>query len=323
MAGITPAVDHIICHCGSLSKEEKLLIICDPTTRTLSEQFLVRGRKITKAVQLIEIPLAKTHGEPPPAHVSQAMLESNLILSLCSFSLAHSQARIDAGNLGVRFLSLPQYTEKFLLDPSIMFNFKSQAPTVRKISDAFTLGREVLVTAEGGTDVTLRIDGREGNFCPGFVDDYNKLGSPPDIESNVSPLEDHSEGVIVVDGSITCPEIGLVTNPVTLFLENGSIKKFESENSRYLSILEKIFDDSNPKRRVLAECGVGLNPMATLTGSMLSDEGALGCIHFGFGSNSTVGGINEVDFHLDFVVRRASLRIDEADIIREGLLQNG
>jgi leucyl aminopeptidase (aminopeptidase T) len=51
---------------------------------------------------------------------------------------------------------------------------------------------------------------------------------------------------------------------------------------------------------------------------MLTDEGAMGCVHFGLGANHTVGGLNEVDFHLDFVVRDASLWVDGVPMIADG-----
>ena len=47
------------------------------------------------------------------------------------------------------------------------------------------------------------------------------------------------------------------------------------------------------------------------------DEGAANCIHFGFGSNSTVGGKNEVSFHLDFVVKDADVKVDNKLIIKD------
>ena len=33
-------------------------------------------------------------------------------------------------------------------------------------------------------------------------------------------------------------------------------------------------------------------------------------VHFGFGSNITVGGKNDVPFHLDFVIKKPDLFID-------------
>ena len=51
---------------------------------------------------------------------------------------------------------------------------------------------------------------------------------------------------------------------------------------------------------------------------MLIDEGAIDCMHFGFGSNYTVGGKNKTDFHLDFVIRKPFL-----DVNGRALLENG
>ena len=63
---------------------------------------------------------------------------------------------------------------------------------------------------------------------------------------------------------------------------------------------------------------IGFNEKAKLCGNMLIDEGAANCIHFGFGSNSTVGGKNEVSFHLDFIVKNADVFLDSKLIIKKG-----
>ena len=68
--------------------------------------------------------------------------------------------------------------------------------------------------------------------------------------------------------------------------------------------------NENKKRRIIAEFGVGFNPLALLTGKMLSDEGSIGTAHLGLGSNFTIGGKNEVDFHLDFVFKKPIIFVD-------------
>lgn len=311
-------ITHLIAHCGSYQQAERLVIICDHTTRQMAEAFLDRARKISSNSYLIETPLAERHGQEPSSEAREQMLSSDLIISLCKFSLAHSSARIDAGKNGARFLSMPLYNSELLADPSTQINYKEQAPIVRIITDAFTKGRKVRIKARGGTDISLDITGRVGNYCPGFVVASGDLGSPPDIESNISPVEDLSEGVVVVDGSITTPELGLLNTIVNLDISKGKVVKITSQNSDYVDILEKIFQGTDSKRRILAECGIGLNPAAKLTGTMLTDEGALGCIHFGFGSNYTLGGQNKVDFHLDFVFRHGTLIIDDQTYIENG-----
>ena len=55
----------------------------------------------------------------------------------------------------------------------------------------------------------MNIKGRKANCCPGFVDKNHLLGSH-DIETNISPIEEDSNGKIIVDGSITVESIGLL-----------------------------------------------------------------------------------------------------------------
>jgi leucyl aminopeptidase (aminopeptidase T) len=315
------AVKHILTECGGLAADERLLVLCDKTTKDIAEVFVAAASEITPGAKLVEIPLASRHGEEPPASAAEAMLDADLIMSLCQFSLAHTQARINAGKRSARFLSMPCYTWPLLEDPALTVSYEEQYRVVRHISDLFTNGSRVRVQTASGTDMHLEIDGRIGNCCPGFVRNPGDLGSPPDIESNVSPIEDRSHGVAVIDGSITCPEIGLVETPVRVEVRDGRIVKFISDNAQYVEILDTIFGDLSSKRRVLAECGVGLNPRARLTGSMLTDEGAFGCMHFGFGSNYTVGGQNNVDFHLDFVFKDATLYIDDTLVLQDGVLE--
>lgn len=315
------SAQHILSHCGSLQKNESALIVCDPITQNLGELFLEEAKKITSKAKLLIIPTAKFHGTEPTQEVATEMAKSNLVIGLTSMSMAHTQARIITTQNGGRYLSLPEYSFGLLKDPCVQFDFKSVAYQVRSVTDAFTKGNTCRVTTKLGTDVTLNIKDRIGNYCPGFVDAESKLGSPPDIESNVSPVEEDSNGVIFIDGSVTCPEIGLLDSVIELPIKNGKITEFKSKNSKYVEILNTMFKSiGSDKAYTLAECGIGFNPKAKLQGIMLTDEGAAGCLHFGFGSNSTVGGKNKVPFHLDFVLRDATVEIDGKKIIIDGKL---
>lgn len=313
------AIENLLFHCGSLSSADNGLVLCDSGTRDIANSVVDVALSRKMRLSLLEIPALKNHGSEPPDYVADRMESATLIMSLCGFSLAHSKARIRAGKKGARFLSLPLYTWDLLEDPSLLVDFKSHSQQVRNFADAFTMGKKIHVVTDVGTDITFNIKDRVGNYCPGFVERAGDLGSPPDIEANVSPIEDSAEGVVVIDGSITHPNFGLLQSSVKLTVKNGKITCFESDHHAYADALNQLFESSDSKRRVLAECGVGLNPAAKLTGTMLTDEGALGYLHFGFGANHTVGGLNEVDFHLDFVFRAATLSIDSQVIIQSGV----
>lgn len=312
------ACDHLLHHCGSLRATEALIIVYDASTRRIGELLAERAAQTTDSVQRFEIPGLDWHGQEPPDDVAEAMCSAQLVVGLTTLSMAHTRARQRATKAGARYLSLADYSLGLLEHPAVRADFRSRGPIVRSIADRFTKGQVVRVSTRRGTDVRLEIDGRIGNSCPGYVEAPGELGSPPDIEANVSPQETASEGVVVVDGSIPYPGIGLLASPITLFIEGGRIVRFTGD-ATVVDKLESVFAEvGSPKAYVLAECGVGLNPDAELTGSMLTDEGTNGTMHFGFGSNATVGGQNDVSFHLDVVFREATLEIDGSPILEHG-----
>lgn len=320
MPVIDAAIERLLVHCGSLQRDESVLILCDSTTVSLADACLTEAQAITGRARRMIIPAPTRHGQEPPTDAAVAMGRADLVVCLCRFSLAHSRARVDAAARGARFLSLPFYSRELLESPAMALDFKSRGPVVRRVAEIFSQGSSVHVESGSGTDLTLDTSGRSGNGCPGFVELPGDLGSPPDVEANVAPCEDRSCGIAVIDGSVTCPEIGLLKTAITLTIESGRVRAIESRNREHVEFLERLLGEPASKRRVLAECGVGLNPAARLTGTMLTDEGTQGCVHFGFGSNHTVGGSNEVDFHLDFVLRDGTVRVDGRELFRRGEL---
>lgn len=314
------AIEHIIFHCGSFEPSETVSILSDPDTAGIANQFESIIKEKSDSVIHHSIKNLNRHGQEPPRNVAESMADSDLIISLCTWSLAHSNARLRASEAGARFLSLPFYSKKLLSDAAIMVDYLKVKPTVEYVTDRLSEGKLIHITSQAGTDITLKIDGRKGNCCPGIVQEPGELGSPPDIEANIAPLEFESEGVVCIDGSITSSQIGLLKKPVFLTVQNGKIINIESTEPGYEVILNKMLGDLSSPRRVLAECGIGLNPLAKLSGIMLTDEGVMGAVHFGFGSNSTIGGENSVDFHLDFVFKKPTLFIDSEKIIDCGEL---
>lgn len=298
---------------GTLKPEETVCIVTDDATRELGELFLrLAEASGSKAAHRNIQPLAM-HGQEPPADVASQMASSHLVLGLTERSMAHTQARLKACSAGARYLSLPEYSAELLAHPALRIDYRRSAGRARRVADLLTAGRSVRVVSPKGTDITLDIAGRTANFCPGYVDRDNKLGSPPDIESNVSPVEDASNGLVLVDGSIPYPGFGLLTGELRLEIAGGSIRSMDGP-PRYVSALEALFEKYGPKARVLAEFGIGFNEAASLCGNMLMDEGAFGTFHFGFGSNSTVGGKNVVGCHLDFVFYAEQFYVDGAPV---------
>lgn len=310
---------HIVRHCGGLQCGETVVVVSDASTRAVAELLAEEAIAVGGKVTLLEVSAFDMHGQEPEPSVATAMCAAKLIFGVTSKSMAHTSARRDACNAGARYLSLPEFSLGLLADPAVMINYHEAGALARRVADVFTAGRYARVTTALGTDITLSLEGRTGNCCPGYVAKPGELGSPPDIEANISPFESFSHGRVVVDGSIPYPELGLLREPICLDVLGGRIVNITGDN-KIVNQLISLFDSVDPlKSRVLAECGVGLNPLAKLSGIMLTDEGAMGTMHFGFGSNATVGGVNEVPFHLDFVFKAPTLEVDGIPILTDGV----
>lgn len=310
--------DQLVTVCADLKRGEKALIVSDPSTQALGDKLSSAAARVTSHVVHKIAPLADMHGKEPPAEIASAMKKADVIFGITKMSMAHTQARHAATSGGSRYLSLPDYTADLLKRKALYVDFRKITPIADHLAAILTAGKKVNITTPLGTNLTLNISGRKGNSAPGWCYAKGSLSSPPDAEANVPPLETESEGILIVDGSIPCSELGLLSEPIVLQLNGGKAKAVEG---RQAALLEEVFNRrNNDAVRVAAEFGIGLNPQAELIGSMLEDEGCLGTIHIGFGSNSTIGGCNKVPFHLDTIVRDACIYVDDELIFENGQL---
>ena len=142
------------------------------------------------------------------------------------------------------------------------------------------------------------------------------LGSPPDAEVNIAPLEETAARRTGRGWQHSgAAKSGWFSSPLTLKIEAGRIARVVGP-SEQVSVLEGVLDKlGDPHTRWLAEFGIGLNSLANLSGHMLEDEGCAGTVHFGFGSNATIGGSIRVPFHLDFIIRAATVQADGVTIL--------
>lgn len=313
---ILKSIRHILYYASGLEKGEKSLFLYDGRTEKIAELFMEVLKMDGYIFNSCKLMQSNVHGEEPPDEILAEMLERNVIFCLTHNSLAHTKARMEANNRGIRFLSMPSYTLPLLADPALTAPYKDYYPQVEKTAQILTESSTLKITTSSGTFLTADLTGRMGNSCPGFTDRHHLLASPPDIEANIAPIEEKSSGNLLIDGSITCDEIGLLKEPVSIEVEKGKIKNFSSGDKKLNAVLEKMFEEE--KRRVLAEIGIGFNEKAVLCGNMLVDEGTCGAIHFGFGSNGTIGGKNLVPFHLDFVLKKPTLALDGKIIMENG-----
>ena len=294
--------------CAGLKADDKALIISNPQTQSIGEAIEKEARQISHSVKHEVIAPLAIHGQDPPAEIAAEMLSAQVIFAVTKMSIAHSKASRQALQSGARFLSLPDYSIDVLVGGAMKADFQSLSEEANRLAELLTSGRELTLKTELGTDLYCDLDRRSANPAPGWCWMPGTLASPPDAETNIAPIEEATSGVLVVDGSIPCPQIGLLSDPISLTIESGRVTSVSGHRSRELLAL---FDSAGSDgARIIGEIGFGLNPLAKLSGQMLEDEGCRGTAHVGIGSNATIGGMNDVPFHLDHVVRNVTAQVD-------------
>jgi leucyl aminopeptidase (aminopeptidase T) len=299
-------IEKLIYECGQLKQTERVVVICDPKTKNIAIDIVNRIENNNNShCNLLEENI-KIHGQEPTNKTAKAMLDADLIFGITSFSMAHTLARKCATDRGARYLSLPDYTLDVINSHAFEADFFQINTLCEKVCKSLSNKKTITVESKSGTFITLNIDGRSWNNASGLLLSAGSLGSPPDSEINIAPIESDTNGIIIVDGSIPIPEIGLLKSKEILTVQSGIVS---ADNGVFSGLLNKIFGN-NIKNRIIGEFGIGFNEHAKLCGRMLEDEGSFGTCHFGIGSNSTIGGLNYADMHIDFVIKNPVISAD-------------
>ena len=163
-------------------------------------------------------------------------------------------------------------------------------------------GKQVRVTTDAGTDVTLQTT----HWLSG------------DGEVFTPPVPGSAIGVVVFDASVywTRPE-----SQIKVTLEAGRIMAVDCAlpaSEQYQMFLADSKKDEGAS--VLAEFGIGVNPNADPHGDIMEAEQAQGTCHFGFGNNIPFGGSNASCIHYDAVMGRPTISANGHVIMSKGKL---
>jgi leucyl aminopeptidase (aminopeptidase T) len=268
---------------------------------------------------LVVIPTRRSTPQEPPASVTAAMQATDIIFLYTTYSLSHSSARVLAQKAGARVISMPGVTEDGFLR-TLSVDMAGLADLTNRLAERVAQARTARVTTALGTDMYYELEhpvtAMDG-ICkqPGEIDFF-----PPGLFLSV-PREGSSSGTAVVDGAIT--QIGRLASPVTLRFEAGHLVKIDGggEAARLEQLLASL-EDANAYQ--FAAWGIGSNPGAALVGDDPSFEGerVFGWTHVSTGSNATFpGGTVRAKIHLDGIIGRPTIYLDEELILRDGRFQ--
>ena len=293
--------------------EENVLILTDDTRRSIGEALYEAAKELGCEAQLMVMKERAVSGEEPPKAVAAAMKASDVVLCPTAKSVTHTNAKIEAQKAGARVATMPGITEEMFTKGAMTADYDRVLELTRKITALLTDAKTATVLKDG-CKVTLNLDGRNGVPSPGVYRNKGECGNLPSGEAYIAPLEDGVNGEFIVDGSMV--GIGKLDSPLHFTVRDGKLVSVTGEKSEMLEILTR-----NDHNRTVAELGIGTNEAAILNGIILEDEKVYGTVHIAFGTNTSFGGINKADCHMDGIILKPTLYLDDQLIIRDGVFQ--
>lgn len=302
--------------CMGVKKGEKVLIITDEQKREIGISLHENALRLGHYSLLVEMKSGKINGEEPPEEVAELMTKFDVVFCPTAKSLTHTNARRSASALGVRIATFPGITKDVMIR-GMNDDYKKIAALSIKLKEILEKGKNIRVTAPAGTDISFSIEGRKAYASKGLFHSKGESGNLPTGETYLAPVEGTANGIVVVDGSMA--GLGLIKNVnIKIEVENGYATKITGGS--LASKLRKQLDAVGKEARNIAEFGIGTNDSAKLSGVLLEDEKVMGTIHIALGNNVSMGGSVNVPIHLDGVVKKPTVWMDDRLLMKDGKL---
>ena len=300
----------ILKSCLDAKEGESVLVVTDDSRREIGEAFYDASKNLGCEGMILIMKERTVNGEEPPKAVAEAMKGADIVIAPSAKSLTHTNARIQAAAAGARVATMPGITKEMFSQGAMTADYNE----VEKLTDRITA---MLTTAEtariekAGKVLNLSLKGRNGVPSPGVYKCPGKCGNLPSGEAYIAPLEDGSDGEMIIDGSMV--GIGKLDAPLDVVVSGGKLRSVTGKKSENLGILLK-----SEENATLCELGIGTNEAAVLNGIILEDEKVYGTVHIAFGTNTSFGGNNKAECHMDGIILEPTLYLDDILVIKDG-----
>lgn len=353
-----------------IKKDERVLIIANPSTAEIAQDIYTAASELGAKTTLMYQP-EKTSFDNANEEVLAAIASNpDVCFSISAIKLGKDPHGIEKpyktedgreftssfdylldGTKTMRAVWTPGITPD-MMNRTAVINYEELKNRCKKLNECFKGAVKVHVTAPGGTDFVIPVEGRTLMFDDGDFTKPGTGGNIPAGEVFISPLvgkcelepdlpSEGCEGIIVYDGSMTFSDgDSIIETPITCKVEKGYVSEITggTEAKRLLKTITEaetraIQMEKDKKlgeglgaiykknARNIGELGIGLNPAARITGNMLEDEKAFHTCHFAIGQNYD----NDAPalIHLDGVVREPTITLIYSDGSEKNILENG
>ena len=311
-----PGAMKAMTQCAAVQSGENVVIACDTNKLRLAEALAAAAYAAGGMPTIVAFPPTGAHGAQVPDPVVGACARSDVFFLPTSWSMTHTDARIEATKNGARGSTMCEVTEDCLCTGGILADYEEADRLGRRLGAILAEAETIRMTSATGTDMSAEIAGRPVQYETGIFREPGQFAALPNSELNISPIEGTARGIIV--GNVRLMGYGVIRDePITIEVENGEVTKVHGgKPAQYLEHTLASFGERSAYN--LAEFAVGLNPESRIYATNLEDLGRLGFGHHGIGSNYAIGGNVKAPCHIDVIYSDASLEIDGRLVLDKG-----
>lgn len=301
---------NILTSCMAVKAGEELLVVTDDSRTDIGQAIYEAARELGCEAILLTMKEREVSGQEPPRIVADAMKSADVVICPTAKSLTHTNAKIEAAKTGTRIATMPGITPEMFSKGAITADYERVEKLTKKMTALLTKASTAVIEKDG-CKLTIDLTGRNGVPSSGVYRHPGECGNLPSGEAYIAPLENGSNGEMIIDGSMV--GIGKLSTPLRVTVKDGKLRSIEGAESERLSILLE-----NEANATLGELGIGTNEAAILSGVILEDEKVYGTVHIAFGTNKSFGGVNKADCHMDGIILKPTLYLDGEKVIDKG-----
>jgi aminopeptidase len=298
---------------------ERVLVVADTMTSPSLPVALAAQARVLGADPAVIVMVRRTRsGEEPPEHVAAAMRHSDVVISVASTSMYHTDAKGRAQKAGVRGAFNAPCDEDAWVRGAMTADFVQIREVAERLAARLRGANELRVTSPAGTDVSMSITGRSPvGWLTGICKTRGQVSAYPGGEVSLPPVEGTANGRVVIETVMT--DIGKLTQPITWMVRDGQVVAIEggAEAAALRAHIAGIANATN-----IAEIGIGLNPVARLGADITEFKKKLGTAHMAMGDSAgEYGGAVVSDVHLDGMILDCCIEIDGEVVVADGVVR--
>lgn len=316
MIEMMPGALKIMAQCATVKPGENVVIACDTNKLRLAELLAAAAYAVDGKPVIVMFPPTGAHGAQVPKPVVAACAQSDVFFLPTSWSMTHTDARVEAIKNGARGSTMCEVTEDCLCTGGILADYEENDRIARKLGAVLSKTKTIRITSPAGTDISGHVTDRPVQYETGLFRERGQFAALPNSELNISPTEGSTEGVIV--GDVRLMGYGVIRDePITIRVSEGRVVSVTgSKPAEYLRNTLASFN--NPTAYNLAEFAMGLNPFSRAYATNLEDLGKLGFAHHGIGSSYAIGGKVLAPCHIDVIYKDATIEFDGRGVLDKG-----